>query len=344
MTLTAQDLLPPLLGVAAGMGAGLLLRRLVMPQLARWAARTGNRYDDVFLRGLSPALPTWGALLGLHVGVGFAALSPRAHDVIAQVVLVLLGLSVTWVAARLAAALVQTAGGTDAVLPSARILRNIAQASVLLVGVLVTLSTVGISVTPLLTALGVGGLAVGLALQDTLANLFAGFHLLVSRQVRPGDFVRLGSGQEGYVEDITWRYTTIRQLPNDLVIVPNGQLASAVTVNFSLPDASQAVLVEVGVGYDSNLDDVERVTVEVAKEVLREVAGAAADFVPFIRFHTFGDSAIAFTVILRAQHYTDQYLLTHEFVKRLHRRYRFEGISIPYPQRTVHLQSAGSAA
>jgi small-conductance mechanosensitive channel len=209
---------------------------------------------------------------------------------------------------------------------------------VFLVGALITLATIGVSVAPLLTALGVGGLAVGLALQDTLANLFAGFHLLVSRQVRPGDYVRLSTGEEGYVEDVTWRNTTIRRLPNDLVIVPNAQLASAVTINYTLPSSDQAILVDVSVAYEEDLDRVERVTLEVARDILNSVTGGVEGFSPLVRFRSFDDSGIGFTVVLRGKHVTDQHLLRHEFVKRLHQRYAQEGITIPYPQRTVHWQ------
>jgi small-conductance mechanosensitive channel len=188
-----------------------------------------------------------------------------------------------------------------------------------------------------LTALGVGGLAVGLALQDTLANFFAGIHILTSGQVRPGDFVRLESGEEGYVVDVTWRYTTIRQLANNVTIVPNSKLASAITTNYYRPDLELAVLVPVGVSYASDLAHVENVTVDVARNVMREVPGGVAGFEPFIRYGAFGDSSITFTVIMRATEVVSQYLLRHEFIKRLHERYRREGIVIPFPMRTLEL-------
>lgn len=212
------------------------------------------------------------------------------------------------------------------------------RALVYVVGILVVLQTLGISITPIVTALGVGGLAVGLALQDTLANFFAGIRLLAAGKIRRGDYIQLDSGQEGFVEDITWAETTIRQLPNSLVIVPNAKIASAIATNYDLPDRQQAVLVQVGISYDSDLELAERVTVDVARSVMRETPGAAKDFEPFIRYHTFGDSAIQFTVILRAVHHTERFLLIHEFVKRLQARYRQEGIEIPFPIRTIVMQ------
>jgi small-conductance mechanosensitive channel len=98
------------------------------------------------------------------------------------------------------------------------------------------------------------------------------------------------------------------------------------------------ILVQVGVAYDSDLDQVERVTAEVVAEVMKDVEGALPDHEPVIRFHTFGDSRIGFTVILGVGEFSDQYRIKHEFIKRLHRRYRSEGIRIPAPTRTVAIQ------
>lgn len=324
-----------------GLGAGLAVRRAVFPRLARAAATTRSSVDDLIIAALRGPVVLWGLLLGLYAGVMLLEL-PAAWNLIARNLLItLVILSISWSLSRIAAGVV-SAHATSALgsLPSVRLLTNLVQVTVLLLGGLVVLQTIGISITPLLTALGVGGLAVGLALQDTLANLFAGIHILVSRQVRPGDFIRLSSGEQGYVQDITWRYTAIRQLPNNLIIVPNANLASARTSNFNLPDPEQAILVEVGVSYDSDLSSVERITVDVARQVMREVDGGVPDFEPFIRYHTFGDSSIQFTVILRGRDYVSQYLVKHEFIKRLHQQYRAAGIEIPFPIRTVHLAPA----
>lgn len=335
---TFIELLPVLIGVFAGILVSLAVRSVVLIRLARVAARTATQVDDALIALLKSALPLWGALLGLHIGIRMSAVSSNIRVTLSQIAIVLLGFSITWTIARLAGVAVRAAGGTSAGLPATRTLKYFAEIGVFLIGALVTLATIGVSVTPLLVAFGVGGLAVALALQDTLANLFAGFHILASRQVRPGDFVRLGSGEEGYVEDVAWRYTTIRRMPNDLIIVPNAHLASSVTTNFSLPSAEQAVMIQMSVAYEADLARVERVTLEVARDVLRSVAGAVEESAPLVRFHTFGDNGVGFTVTLRGKHYTDQYLLKHEFVKRLHRRYAEEGITIPYPQRTIHWQ------
>lgn len=245
----------------------------------------------------------------------------------------------TVIAARIAVRLVKKYTRKErGLLPSISIFTNLTRVVVFTVGFLVLLQTFGISVTPILTALGVGGLAVALALQETLSNFFAGLHILVSKQVRPGDYVQLESGVEGYVTDVSWRNTTIRSLPNNMVIIPNARLASAIITNYNQPEPEMAVLVQVGVGYESDLKKVERVTLEVAKEVMREVEGGIPSFEPFIRYHTFADFSINFTVILRAREFVDQYLIKHEFVKRLQKCYQKEKIEIPFPIRTVHLK------
>jgi len=137
-----------------------------------------------------------------------------------------------------------------------------------LIGFLVALDYLGVSITPLITALGVGGLAVALALQDTLSNLFSGLNILMTRKIRPGDFIRLDTGEEGVVCDITWRNTTIRALENNMVIVPNGKLGGAIVTNTHLPEKEMGLFVPVTVAFDNDLALVERVTLEVAREVL----------------------------------------------------------------------------
>jgi small-conductance mechanosensitive channel len=149
----------------------------------------------------------------------------------------------------------------------------------------------------------------------------------------------LESGQEGYVTHIGWRSTRVRMLSNNILIIPNTKLVSSQITNFHLPEPEVAVLAQVGVSYQSDLEKVEKVTIEVTKEVLQEVEGGVKEFDPFTRYHTFSGFSINFTVILRAKEYVNKYLIIHEFIKRLHRRYQLEGIEIPFPIRTVYMKN-----
>jgi len=207
---------------------------------------------------------------------------------------------------------------------------NLSKALVFVIGFLIILQTLGLSITPILTALGVGGLAVALALKDTLSNLFSGIHIIASKQVIPGDYVKLSSGEEGHIVDITWRFTTIKSPPNNIIIVPNSNLASAIVTNYSMKEEVMSFPVQVGVSYDSDLEKVEKVTLEVAEEIMKFVPGGVPEFSPLVRYHTLGDSSIDFNVILRVRNYTDQFPVKHAFIKKLVSRYREEGINIPF--------------
>ena len=226
----------------------------------------------------------------------------------------------------------------ESVLPVTSLTENIIRIVVYGVGALIVLNKLGISIAPILATLGVGGLAVALALKDTLSNFFAGFHIVATKQIRVGDYLKLSSAEEGYVNDISWRTTKIRTLAGNLVLVPNAKLTELIVTNYTLPDKDMAVRVDLGVHYDSDLAKVERVTCEVAAEVMREVPGGVPDFAPFIRYHTFGDSSIDFSVIMRGKEFVDQFLIRHEFIKRIHQRFEKEGIVIPYPIRALNYE------
>lgn len=338
--LTNMRWLTPVIFVAGGLLLGVLLEKVFLSRLHKLAARTRWEADALVIAALRGMVIFWFFLAGVHGATPTLPLAPAHLVLVRNTLLVLFILSLTVVAARVASGLVGLyAARSEGLFPSTSIFRNLTSAVVFLVGALVVLQTLGISVTPILTALGVGGLAVALALQDTLTNLFAGLHIIASRQVRVGDYIRLETGEEGYVTDIRWRNSTIRALPNNMIIIPNTKLASSIMTNFYQPDKELAVLVNVGVAYESDLEKVERVTKEVGKEIMQEIAGGVPEFEPFIRYNTLADFSINFTVILRGKEYTDQYLIKHEFVKRLVRRYRQEGIEIPFPIRTVYTKS-----
>jgi len=331
------SLLLPFALAVGGLLLGLVVRRFVFARLEAMAQRSAADWDDAVVVALRGPLLVWFAGAGLYLAAEVATIPADAETIVQRVLLLLIIGSVTWTLARLAGVLIRRSMGVAGQVPSASLIENLVRVTIVLVGALVALQSVGVSVTPVVTALGVGGLAVALALQDTLANFFAGIHILAAGKIRPGDFVQLESGERGFVQDITWRSTTIRQLPNLLTIVPNSKLSQAVVTNCSLPDGESAVLVNVGVSYASDLAHVERVTIDVAREVMREVEGGVSTFEPFIRYNEFGDSSVNFTVILRGQEFTSQFLVKHEFVKRLHARYAAEAIEIPFPQRVVHL-------
>jgi small-conductance mechanosensitive channel len=189
-----------------------------------------------------------------------------------------------------------------------------------------------------------GGLAVALALQDTLSNLFAGFYVSLAGQVRVNDYVKLEGGEEDYVVDISWRSPSIRALANNLIIVPNAKLAQAIVTNYHLPEKRMSLLIPIGVDYESDPAHIDKVFLDEAARAANEIPGLLADPPPFVRFIPgFGDSSLDFTLICQVREFVDQYSAQHELRKRIFERFRREGINIPFPIRTLHLRSMPEA-
>ena len=217
--------------------------------------------------------------------------------------------------------------------------RQVAKALVYAIGILIMLNFVGISIAPIITALGVGGLAMALALQDTLSNLFAGIHILAEHTIRVNDVIRLENGQEGTVVDISWRTTRILLPQQNMVIGPNSKLSQSVVTNYSLPERSMAIYMPISVSYDADPSLVERVLLEEANKAAGDVPGLLRTPAPSVRFVPgFGASSLDLTLVCQINDARDQQPVLHELHKRIFMRFRQEGIEIPFPTRTVYVK------
>jgi len=338
---TIDDLgtwLTPALFLFGGLVLGTAAEKIILPILLKASRLVHLESVGLVMRSIKGMLILWGFLAGAVGALSFISLKPDATRFLAHIPMILFLFSLTIVLARVSIGLFDLKarkGKGDT--PTISLFGNIIKLGVYILGILVILQSLGISITPVLTALGVGGLAVALALQETLSNLFAGLQIIAARQIKPGDYVHLETGEEGYVSDVTWRNTTIRAIPNNMIIVPNSKLASTILTNFHQPAKEMLVYVNVGVHYDSDLEHVERVTLEVVQDVQSTVPGAKKDHEPKIRYNEFGDSGIIFKTVLAVEEFYDHLELTHQFVKRLKRRYNEEGITIPFNMVTLDI-------
>ena len=321
------------------LGAGWLLRRLVMRMLRAWNNRTQSRPSGILVEALRGPILIWVFILAVHLALQSSELPHKVTTFGAKLLLVLWIVSITLMCTRIAGNLVRDYGSqVSGALPVTSLSQNLAQLAVVLLGILVLLHNLGFEIAPILGALGVGGLAVALALQDTLSNLFAGFYIAVARQIRLGDYIKLNTAEEGYVTDITWRSTAIRTLGNNMVIIPNSKLSQAIVTNYYLPEQRMSASLQVGVGYDSDPDRVERLLLEIAVRAAAEVPGMLAEPEPSVAFDPgFGDSSLGFTLNFHVVEFARQFGVRHQLRKRILRRFREEGIDMPYPTRTVHL-------
>jgi small-conductance mechanosensitive channel len=320
----------PVLFVVCGILIGLIFEKIVLKGLRRFIRRTNWEGDEIILASLKGFPFVFFTILGIYFAMKYYLKDASHFGFLEKSFTVILIFLATAAFARISSGLVQIYSQrvTTGFL-STSIFGNLTGVLAFLIGSLMILQFLNISITPILTALGVVGIAIALALQDTVANLFAGIHIIATQQVKSGDYIRLSSGEEGYVMDVTWRYSHIKALSNSMTIIPNATLAKTIVTNYDRPDKELAVLVQVGVSYDSDLEKVEAVTLEVARGVMQEIEGGVAKFDPSIRYHTFGDFSIGFTVVMHCRQFTDQYLIKHEFIKRLHRSYKKDGILIP---------------
>ena len=320
------------------------LRYVAFRAIHKWRRASLTAGDDIVIRALRAPSIVWCILIGIYSALASAQLPAEVRSVILNVVNVLLVLSVTAAVASLSrAALGSSLRKHNLAIPATGLSLTVVTVVIWIVGGLIVLSGLGVSITPLLTALGVGGLAVALALQETLSNFFAGLHLLIEKPLRVGDFVKLETGQEGYVEDIGWRTTRIRMLPNNTVVVPNNKITQSILTNYYLPEMRMAALIPISVSYEADPDHVERVLLEEAIGAIDQIPGLLAEPAPLVRFIPgFGQSSMDFTLVCQVREFTDQYLVQHELRKRIFRRFKAEGLEIPYPQRTVHLRKDSS--
>ena len=213
--------------------------------------------------------------------------------------------------------------------------RRVLSITIYLISGMLILDQLNISITPLVAGFGIGGIAVALALQPTLSNFFAGTYLVSGDVLSPGDYIELENGLRGYVVEVGWRSTRLRTAFNNLVIIPNSRLADSILTNYYGPTMEIGVIVECGVSYDSDLEQVERVAMEVASGVIEELPEAKKPYDPWFGYEQFGDSNIDFWVWLEATDRLGAVKLKSELIKRLHKRFAEEGIEINYPVRKL---------
>ncbi len=211
---------------------------------------------------------------------------------------------------------------------SMSILTTVIDLAVYMAGFLIILSSYGISISPLLTALGAGGLASALALQDTLANLFSGITTILSHQISMGDYISLSSGQAGRVVDMNWRNTTIRTSTGNMIIVPNKNISTSVITNYEQPQAECTMVIPLTVTYENDLQHVEDVTLRVARMILDRSQYGVKGFQPAVRYDKMGDYGITFNIVLRIKNIIDEPKLKHQFIKAVFKAYQEENIKL----------------
>lgn len=318
-----------------------LLRRLTIQRLRTLTSKTRYTIDSVVVKAISLPLTLLSFVAVITISHGllrFAGLLDNAT--IGNSWTIVQFLSVAAILIFVDRFIYGIVGGysdrSETIKTSRSIIQVISRSVIVTIALLVLLSTIGVSITPLIASLGISSLAVALALQPTLENIFSGMQLIVDKPIRVGDFIELESGEQGFVDKIGWRSTWIRMLQNNTVIMPNSEMAKSKIINYFYPEKELSVPVDVGVHYSSDLEHVERVTLEVAREILISHEWGVDDYTTFVVYTAFDSSSINFTVMLRAKEYFNRFWVKSAFIKALHKRYNEEGIVIPFPIRAIN--------
>jgi len=284
---------------------------------------TNNVRLNAFLIGL------WSVFLGAYLSSDYLYITKKAHVVIDRTILFSLIFIGFYILSNIIGEIIALYIKSKTNEVPSSILKASIVVFVSIIGLFIAFQSIGLSISPLITTLGVGTVVIGLALQDTLSNFLSGFYILVSKNIRVGDYIKFDV-YEGYVEDIYWRTTHIRTLSGNVIVVPNSKLTSSVITNYHLPYENMAVIFSFSVGYKEDLERVEKLLIETAKEVVNKVEGADKTYEPVVRYRSFGSSGIDLSLVVKAKEFLNQYLIIHELIKAIKKRFEEENIEIPY--------------
>ena len=342
--ITWQDLLVSLAIVSGSVLFAVLFSRVLFRLVLRVASAFPGELDDHLVVNARGPVTAYIILLGAYLAIKIPLELPHTTDTVVDRAA---GVAAIWIGAYMINVvgtsgltwLQEHLGNTPAANTSSWAL-PLARRSLLIVvaamAVMVSLDVLGVNITPLIAGLGIGGLAVALAIQPTLSNLFAGTYVITEGVVNPGDYIDMEGGVSGYVVDVNWRSTRLRTWGNNLVIIPNSRFAETVITNYSKPDEHVNVYLTCGVAYESDLGRVEQVGQQVMERVVAQHPGAVVDYGAYFGYESFGESNVDFWLFVQAKDRLASFEVRTELIKQLHAHLAEEGITINYPVRTLH--------
>jgi len=317
-----------------------VVRVLTIGFLRKLAQKTPTKLDDVIYKAIKLPSLLWIVIISVHVMLTFLDIPEKHYHLLTKMINTLLILSITIFLAHLSTkALKVYMEEKNLPTAGASLIFILINTIIYTVGILIILSNLNISITPIITTLGVGGLAVGLALKDTLSNIFSGLYILLEKRINIGDLIELENGRRGYVVNINWRTTTLKTLTNDTVIIPNEKLAQSIVLNYAKPVNITRISIEIPVSYNTDIDKLEKVVLDEVEKYSKEDDRLLLDPKPAFRFIPgFGDSSLNFTLYVSVSDYESGFAVQSELRKRIFKRLKAENIEIPYPQLDVHLK------
>jgi small-conductance mechanosensitive channel len=306
---------------------GFLFKRYVARFVQNILVKMGLVLHDKIVVITSSYISFWFFLIALYVGILKAPINTKSA-VIDKIFYGVFAFSIVILIASILSKLFRRA-------IQEKIASNILKFSITFIGLVLILNQVGVKLKPILTALGIGSLAVALAIQDTLVNFFAGINILASKQIARDDYIKLDSGQEGTVVEVNWRTTLIKEICNTTIVVPNSKISSSIVKSYHFKKSEVTSSITCGVSYRSDLEQVEEIAKFAVKEIIDKYDSASKNYQPIVQFTDFGDSSINFILYFRVKTVYARAFIKSEVLKNLYKRFGEAKIEIPFPQRVV---------
>jgi MscS family membrane protein len=334
----AAGLLAALLVLVITAAASWFLARFVSRTLRRLAARTSSNVDDTVVDIADRPLRRLLLVFGLYVAVTELPLAPASRILATGAVLIIGVMVGVRLLSRLFVALLLAYGRRVADTGAQQqfqkdyvpLLTKIIGVTLVLLGLIAVLDHFGQSVASLVAALGIGGIAISFAAQQTLGNMIAGFAILVDRPFRPGDTIKLASGEVGTVLEVGTRATRLKLADQNMLIVPNTELITTRVVNFNFPTHATLATIELRVAYGAD--------VELAKRLVDEVVQTQSEIIqpaPQVLLSGFGEFALLLTASYTISEFADAARVQDRVRVRVYQRFQEAGIKIPYPTREI---------
>ena len=333
-----KEILVALLVFAAFWLLAKFVRYVMITWVPKFTALTSTDLDDRILLRITPPTSLLVIFTGLYLAVKSLPLNEMAHigasgalfiitiAILTNIVYRSLDEVLLWYSGRLSAR--GSVGLDKQILP---LIEKLATIFLIVTALIIVLKHFNYDILSLVTALGIGSLAIGLAAKDTIANMISGFTLMIDRPFHLGDRIQLSSGQSGDVLDIGLRSTKIKTLDSQLLIIPNSELCNTIITNQAFPDRWAKGRINIGVAYGSDVNQVKDVLVNAAlavPDVLRDPP-------PEAFFTSFGDSALTMALFFWVNDYTQVFATTDRINSIIISSVAVHGIVIPYPTRSI---------
>jgi len=315
--------------------AKIILKHVLKPL----AKKTKTKIDDLIIKSLSSIIFYIVLLVGLKVSVQNLELKENVQTLFESIINTLLILAVSLLLLKIISNFAKQwmrewkfrtkTTADERLIP---LFQKILKTVVIILAVIFAFNAWKINISPLLTTVGIAGLAVGLAVKDTLSNILGGLQLVLDKTFKVGDKVELESGEMGVILDIGLRSTKLKTYDNEMIYIPNGYLANAKIKNFTHPDVSIRVNVNFGVVYGSDPEKVRQVVLEAIKKIENVIEQPE----PVVQFLKMSDFSLDFVARAWVKNYTEAYSTKLKMTDEIYNALNKAKIGIPFPTRTVY--------